>query len=157
MSFQTWTNTVPLLAVAAAGGYLTSSTLRRDNSTGVPSYIFPIVWTVLYAFLFTISWRMESRASSRTDALRFFGFFESQLACNALWSFVATARQPFSPYVSTGLILLMLYFTAMTIPQVRVDTVSLSFTIVYIAWLCVALVLSVIQIVKVRNALTRSL
>ncbi|HEX4309391.1 MAG TPA: TspO/MBR family protein [Acidobacteriaceae bacterium] len=94
---RSWISLVGFGAAVAAAGWFGSRYSPRDTRTKIwysrldkspltpPNYVFPIVWTALYALMAIGGWRVWTQPSSpdRSRALR---LWASQLASNAEWT-----------------------------------------------------------------------
>jgi benzodiazapine receptor len=100
-----------------------------------PSWVFPVVWTILY-ILMGIAFCIikDSKNSRRDKAIK---FFYIQLAINVLWSPVFFSLQL---YFASLIILLVLWVTVLitTIRFRIIDTTAGNLLIPYLIWLTFA-------------------
>lgn len=65
----------------------------KKPSWNPPDWVFPVVWTVLYAFMAIAAWLVWRAAGSFAAAAVPLGFFVLQLALNAAWSWLFFGRK----------------------------------------------------------------
>jgi tryptophan-rich sensory protein len=110
-----------------------------------PNYVFPIVWTTLYALL-AITLAQVFNAPQSNNKTILLALFAINLALNPIWSFAYFQYK--MPYISLGILLALigttlaiLYYTYKTLP------LWISILIIpYYLWLSFALLLSTVSL-----------
>ena len=79
------------LAVGGAAALLTGRAMAsfdtlRQPPLSPPGWLFPVVWTVLYALMGLASWLVWSTACPPEQKNTALGFYAAQLAFNFFWS-----------------------------------------------------------------------
>lgn len=132
-----------VLATSFAGSYFTSRNVRSvpKSPMSPPNYVFPIVWTILYALLAIAltSISLQSAAGA---------VFTTNLALNVLWCYLYFERRKAS---ASALCLVAIISTTVAIMWMsRRDAVVVGCMAPYLAWLIFALFLNV-QSVNVKR------
>jgi len=113
----------------------------RNPPLSPPSWVFPIVWTILYALMGTgayLVYRNEDSGTERTTAL---GLYVIQLGVNFLWSIIFFRFTLFPAAAFTALVLLILV-VAMINEFHRVNKTAAAINLPYLLWLAFAAYLS---------------
>lgn len=129
-------------AVGALSGWLTREGTRIYSTTiqqpplSPPGFVFPIVWTILYALMGIGAARvwLNSSGSIRARAILLFFF---QLAVNFFWSPIFFNLQAFG-FAFFWLILLWLLIFAMFRAFSRADPLAAWLQIPYLLWVAFA-------------------
>jgi len=102
-----------------------------------PKWVFPVVWTALYAFIAVSGW-LVWRESGVGPALIVWGV---QLALNAAWSwlFFGIRRMDWAFWDVSGLLVSVLLFIALALP---ISPLAAALFIPYLVWLGVAALLN---------------
>lgn len=100
-----------------------------------PGWVFPVVWTLLYALMGIALWRfVESARTARNRGLVLFG---TQLALNGLWSYLFFGlHQPGAALVEIAL--LWLAIAASLIAFARHSRIAAALLAPYLAWVSFA-------------------
>jgi tryptophan-rich sensory protein len=131
------------LAVGVAGSYFTMPQILTwyaglaKPSWTPPSFVFPIVWTTLYAMMAVSLWLLWDRVPHSTQRTSALGWFAAQLALNAIWSplfFGAHATR-----AALIVIVLMIVAIAMTIrASWPLNRLAAWLLVPYLAWVAYA-------------------
>ncbi len=107
-----------------------------------PGWIFPIVWTILYALMGLAAYLIYASACSDETKKRALGLYLAQLGVNFLWSIVFFT---FGAYGAALVVLLLLdYLVFMTIRAFReIRPVAAWLLIPYFLWILFATYLNV--------------
>ena len=128
--------------VGAASGLLSMDCMRSFSETvaqpplSPPGFLFPIVWTVLYA-LMGIGAARASMAAPSAGRSRGLNLFVIQLAMNFLWSPVFFCLKAFG-FAFFWLLGLLGAVILMTLEFRKTDRPAALLQIPYILWLCFA-------------------
>ena len=133
-----------LLAEAAGGlsGWLTREGTKAYSQTIVqpplspPGWVFPVVWTILFALMGIGAARIYLAPPSN-DRSRGLNLFISQLVVNFFWSPIFFNLQAFS-FAFFWLLLLLGLALAMTLTFRKSDTAAATLQIPYLLWLTFA-------------------
>ena len=96
----TWKSLVVLLVATLGAGALVGFLTQRDSSFyeslvkpafAPPGWVFPVVWTLLYAAMATAMWFVLR--SQGKDRFLLLGLYIAQLAVNLIWPFIFFVRQ----------------------------------------------------------------
>lgn len=107
-----------------------------------PGWVFPVVWTILYAVMGISAYLIYSsdrKALAKQDALRLYAF---QLVLNFSWSIIFFRFGAFT-LAAAVLIALLIAVIAMTVKFWRIRPIAGYLNIPYILWLCFALYLNI--------------
>ncbi|AIN73226.1 tryptophan-rich sensory protein [Flavobacterium psychrophilum] len=110
-----------------------------------PSWIFPLVWTILYILMgysFAIIWSNESQSKRNKETIKKAMFlFAVQLALNALWSVLFFGLcNPFLALIEILLLWLMILETIKMFT--KIDDFASKLLIPYLAWVSFAVILN---------------
>ena len=128
--------------VGAASGLLSMDCIRAFEDTisqpplSPPGFLFPIVWTLLYALMGIGAAMVSMTAASSTRSLGL-NLFVAQLAMNFLWTPVFFCLQAFG-FAFFWLLGLLGVVVWMTIEFRKTSTLAALLQIPYILWLCFA-------------------
>jgi len=128
--------------VGAASGLLSMDCMRSFNDTvaqpplSPPGFLFPIVWTILYALMGIGAARVSMTAPS-AERSRGLNLFVIQLAMNFLWSpvFFCLKAFAFAFFWLLGLLGIVIW---MALEFRKTDRTAAWLQIPYILWLCFA-------------------
>ena len=129
-------------AVGALSGWLTRDGMKAYTETiaqpplSPPSWIFPIVWTILYALMGIGAARVSLAPQSKERSLGL-NLFVIQLIVNFFWSPIFFNAQAFGTAL-LWLILLWLLVLAMILVFRKVDKSAGNIQIPYLLWLTFA-------------------
>ena len=129
-------------AVGALSGWLTRDGMKAYTETiaqpplSPPSWIFPIVWTILYALMGIGAARVSLAPKSKERSLGL-NLFIIQLIVNFFWSPIFFNAQAFGTAL-LWLILLWLLVLAMILVFRKVDKSAGNIQIPYLLWLTFA-------------------
>ena len=113
----------------------------RNPPLSPPGWLFPVVWTILYALMGIgayIVYRNDDADSDRNTAL---GLYVIQLGVNFLWSIIFFRFKLFAVAALTALILVLLV-AAMLLAFRKVNKTAAAINIPYLLWLIFAAYLS---------------
>lgn len=106
-----------------------------------PNSVFGPVWTVLYAMMAFVAWRILSAPATSTGRGAALAAFWVQLALNATWSFAFfAARSPLAGLVVIGALLAAIVTTIGLFR--RIDGLSAWLLVPYAAWVAYAAALN---------------
>lgn len=129
-------------AVGALSGWLTRNGMKAYTETvaqpplSPPSWLFPIVWTILYALMGIGTARVSLSPQSKERSLGL-NLFVIQLIVNFFWSPIFFNAQAFGTAL-LWLILLWLLVLAMILVFRKVDKPAGNIQIPYLLWLTFA-------------------
>ena len=129
-------------AVGALSGWLTRNGMKAYTETvaqpplSPPSWLFPIVWTILYALMGIGAARVSLAPKSKERSLGL-NLFVIQLIVNFFWSPIFFNAQAFATAL-LWLILLWLLVLAMILVFRKVDKSAGNIQIPYLLWLTFA-------------------
>lgn len=129
-------------AVGALSGWLSRSGMERYTQTvtqpplSPPSWLFPVVWTILYA-LMGIGAARVSKTAPRKARSRGLNLFVIQLIFNFFWSLIFFNAQAYGLALIWLLALWMLVL-GMALAFYKVDPVSGWLQLPYLLWLTFA-------------------
>ncbi|MBR4626377.1 MAG: tryptophan-rich sensory protein [Ruminococcus sp.] len=124
-----------------AGGFTSLYAEIRNPPLSPPGWVFPVVWTLLYALMGLgayLVFRREDSCSDRSTAL---GLYVIQLGVNFLWSILFFRFRLFGVSAFTALILLLLVL-AMILNFRKVSRTAALINVPYLLWLAFAAYLS---------------
>lgn len=133
-------------AVGALSGFLTREGTKIFNETvaqpplSPPSWVFPVVWGILYA-LMGIGAARISMASDSKERSKGLNLFIVQLVVNFFWSLIFFNAQAFG-FAFLWLLLLWALVLWMILTFWKVDPLSAKLQIPYLLWLTFAAYLS---------------
>lgn len=133
-------------AVGALSGFLTREGTKIFNETVIqpplspPSWVFPVVWGILYA-LMGIGAARISMASDSKERSKGLNLFIAQLIINFFWSLIFFNAQAFG-FAFLWLLLLWALVLWMMITFWKVDPLAAKLQIPYLLWLTFAAYLS---------------
>lgn len=123
------------LSALFTGGYSDFFDKYKEPPLLPPAWIFPVVWTILYAVI-GYSAYLVSRYESR-EAKRALTLYWIQLAVNFSWSIVFFRFEAI--WVAFGIIILLIVLVAMMINAFKkVEPAAAYLNIPYISWLLFA-------------------
>lgn len=113
----------------------------RNPPLSPPGWLFPVVWTILYALMGLgayMVYRNDDAGSDRNTAL---GLYVIQLGVNFLWSIIFFRFRLFAVAALTALILAILV-AAMILSFRKVNKTAAAINLPYLLWLIFAAYLS---------------
>lgn len=113
----------------------------RNPPLSPPGWVFPIVWTILYALMGTGAYLVYRNEDSGTERSASLGLYVIQLGVNFLWSIIFFRFRLFSVAAFTALVLLVLA-AAMVNEFRRVSRTAAVINLPYLIWLTFAAYLS---------------
>ncbi len=130
-----------VLSSLVSGGYGDYRTVNKPPLSP-PGWVFPVVWTVLYALIGAsayLVWSADAPELKKQNALRVYYF---QMILNFLWSIIFFR---FGLYTAAAaeLILLIAAVTVMTVKFFGIRPLAGYLNLPYIAWLLFALYLNI--------------
>ena len=124
-----------LISGAGAGFY---STVQQPPLSP-PGWVFPVVWTVLYALMGAASYRIwRSETAGRTGALV---FYAAQLAVNFFWPIVFFRLEAFGAAAAVLVVLNILVFLTI-LRFMKIDRPAAWLLLPYLLWTLFALYLN---------------
>lgn len=127
------------VALGAIVGLLTVPNSNIDSI--IPSWIFPIVWTILYVLMGVSSYIIYDKEGEIPR------IYVTQLIVNLLWSFIFFKFKWFV-FAFIWIILLFILVLRMIKEFRSIDKLAGNLQIPYLLWLIVAGVLNLIQIIR---------
>ncbi len=107
-----------------------------------PSWLFPVVWTVLYAVMGFSAYLIYSSEANQSDKTKALKIYWAQLAVNFLWSIVFFRFEALWPAVIVIIVLLVLI--AMMIAAFRkISPMAALINIPYLLWVVFATYLTI--------------
>ena len=138
-----------LVALAAGGiGSITQGTdvdvrylaLERP-AWAPPSWLFGIVWPVLYVLIGVAAWRVWRRAGGVRAAGTALGLWLAQLLVNAIWPGVFFGLEAFGPAIAI-IVLLDILVLATIVAFARHDRLAAWLLVPYLVWILYATALN---------------
>lgn len=137
-------------AVALAGSFFTSKSVKTDwfesirPSITPPSYVFPIVWNILF-FLIALSLYFAWTNSKKRQKLPIAAAFCINFALNISWSFFYFyLKSPLLAFIN--IIALIISIAFMIIVAKKASKTSAYLLIPYLLWVCFASVLNFLSV-----------
>ena len=133
-------------AVGALSGWLTREGMEVFNQTALqpplspPSFLFPIVWSILYALLGIGATRIYLSPPSKDRSLSL-NLYAVQLIINFFWSLIFFNAQAYG-FALLWLLLLWALVLWMVLTFRKVDPLSAWLQIPYVLWLTFAIYLN---------------
>ena len=113
----------------------------RNPPLSPQGWVFPIVWTILYALMGTGAYLVYRNEDAGTERSASLGLYVIQLGVNFLWSIIFFRFRLFSVAAFTALVLLVLA-AAMVNEFRRVSRTAAVINLPYLIWLTFAAYLS---------------
>lgn len=109
----------------------------RKPSWNPPKWVFPVVWTILYAFIAVAGWQVWGKVGISAPII----VWGSQLVLNAGWSWLFFgARRMDLAFINVSLLIVSVaLFIVLAWP---VSTLAAVLFIPYLAWVCTAALLN---------------
>jgi tryptophan-rich sensory protein len=126
---------IMVLATSLAGSYFTSKNVRSTpkSPSSPPDYVFPVVWTTLYALLAVALTRISLQSAAGT-------VFAINLVLNVVWCYLYFERRNVS--ASAVCLAAIIATTVAIMWMCRRDAVVVYCMAPYLAWLIFALYLN---------------
>ena len=144
---------VIIFSIAIGGSLFTSKETNGSWYDSVkpsitpPNWVFPIVWTILF-FLISISLYLAWMNASKKEKLEIVLVFEINLVLNLLWSiFYFGMKNPL--YAFFIIILLFISIISMIVITYRINKKSAYLVLPYLLWVCFAMLLNYLTILKI--------
>ena len=144
----TWRSLIVVLAATLGAGPLVGFLTQRDSSFyetlikpsfAPPGWLFPVVWTLLYAAMATAMWFVLRTGSA--DRFILLGLYIAQLAVNLLWPYLFFVQQSLG--LSFFWLLLLWMLAAIMLYQFfRESRIAGWLLVPYLAWITFAGVLN---------------
>lgn len=144
----TWRSLIVVLAATLGAGALVGFLTQRDSSFyetlikpsfAPPGWLFPVVWTLLYAAMATAMWFVLRTGSA--DRFILLGLYIAQLAVNLLWPYLFFVQQSLG--LSFFWLLLLWMLAAIMLYQFfRESRIAGWLLVPYLAWITFAGVLN---------------
>lgn len=138
---------IPLI-VGAAAGLLTRNATAAFGAVAVmppaspPSWLFPVVWTVLYTLMGIASYLVFSSDAEVRTRVRALTFYAVQLALNFLWPFVFFNAGAYAAAVAVIIVLWVLIIVTAVLFY-RITPAAGYLFIPYILWVTFAAYLNI--------------
>ena len=131
------TELVGVLSALLSGGFTDFYNTLERPPLQPPAWVFPVVWTILYAVMGYSAYLVSSSDSSHDCRKKALRLYFIQLALNFSWSIVFFRfGQLWAAFVV--LILLLTAVIAMVICFCKISPTAAYINIPYIIWLCFA-------------------
>lgn len=144
----TWRSLIVLLAATLGAGALVGFLTQRNSSFyetlikpsfAPPGWLFPVVWTLLYAAMATAMWFVLRIGSA--DRFILLGLYIAQLAVNLLWPYLFFVQQSLG--LSFFWLLLLWMLAAIMLFQFFRESIIAGWLLApYLAWITFAGVLN---------------
>lgn len=131
-----------VIVTAFLGSYFTAKTTKSrwyeciKPSLTPPSYVFPIVWTILYIFI-AIAF---SRSMTNNDIRKLFAI---NLILNVAWCFLYFSQKQL---ISSFIVISLLWITIAQIIYMTDDIITRRLMYPYLAWITFAAILNAMSI-----------
>ncbi len=109
----------------------------RNPPLSPPSWLFPVVWTVLYAVMGFSAYLIYRDEDSGSDRSRALGFYVIQLAVNFSWSIIFFRFRIF-PLAAFVALLLAVLVAGMILAFRKVNRIAAYINIPYLLWMTFA-------------------
>ena len=135
---------IPLL-VGALAGFLTKNDVKEFMATAKqpfftpPGWVFPVVWTILYALMGFAAYIIENTSSARKG--RALTIYYIQLFINFVWSFIFFSSGNYL-FAFIWIILLLIFVIATILEFKMIKSRAAYFLIPYLIWVSFAAVLN---------------
>lgn len=135
---------IPLL-IGALAGFLTNSDVKEFMATAKqpffapPGWIFPVVWTILYALMGFAAYIIENTSSPRKS--KALTLYYIQLFFNFVWSFIFFSANNYL-FAFAWIIILWLLIIATILEFKMIKTRAAYILIPYLIWVTFAAVLN---------------
>lgn len=107
-----------------------------------PSWLFPVVWTVLYAVMGFSAYLIYSSEANQSDKTKALKIYWAQLAVNFLWSIVFFRFEAL--WLAVAVILVLLALIVMMIAEFRkISPLAALINIPYLLWVAFATYLTI--------------
>jgi tryptophan-rich sensory protein len=132
------------LGVGAAAAILTTGNMKKYHAMKLPplsppSWVFPVVWTILYICMATAAWIIyRSGDPGRKTALR---YYAAQLILNGIWPLIFFNTNAYWVAFFWLVLLWYLIYTTMKL-FVQIDTTAGRLMLPYLVWSSFALYLN---------------
>ena len=146
MNWDKWKRYIPWIltseAVGALSGFLSRSGMKMYESAiakpqlSPPGWLFPVVWTVLYALMGIGAARIYNREASR-ERTRGLNLFVAQLIVNFFWTPIFFNAMAFG-FAAIWLVLLWILVLWMILTFRKVDPLAAWLQVPYLIWLTFA-------------------
>ena len=130
------------LSALLSGGFSDFFTKYKEPPLLPPSWLFPVVWTVLYALMGYTAYRIDSSSADRKNIRRALSTYWIQLAVNFSWSIVFFRFEALTPSAVIILLLLVLIILMIVLFH-RIDRLSAKLNIPYLVWVAFASYLNI--------------
>lgn len=111
-----------------------------------PSWLFPVVWTVLYAVMGFSAYLIYSSEANQSDKTKALKIYWAQLAVNFLWSIVFFRFEAL--WLAVAVILVLLALIVMMIAEFRkISPLAALINIPYLLWVAFATYLTIAIVV----------
>lgn len=125
--------------LSGTGGEIYNSFIKPAFSP--PSWIFPVVWTILYFLMALALYRILLHGQQGEDTSNAVFFFVAQLILNYIWSIIFFRFQLYG--VAFLEILLLLFFIIVTTVEfAKIDKKAAWLMVPYIIWVAFAAILN---------------
>lgn len=129
-----------IAGILSAGGTQLYNAVIMKPAFSPPAWIFPVVWTVLYALMGISAARITLAPASKERSWGL-NLFVAQLIINFFWPLIFFNTQAFG-FALLWLILLWVLVLAMILKFRKVDPLAAWLQIPYLLWLTFAVVLN---------------
>ncbi len=132
---------IPLIIGALAGGLTRGSIVQYDALVlppfAPPSWVFPVVWLVLYLMMGTANWLVAKADIPREEKKHAEILYAVQLAVNFVWPLIFFNTDQYGT-AFLWLLLLLALVLVMTAAAAKVNRIAAWLLVPYILWLLYA-------------------
>ncbi|MEM9837971.1 MAG: TspO/MBR family protein [Pseudomonadota bacterium] len=104
-----------------------------------PNWVFPVVWTILFAMMAIAGWRVWKAAG--VEAWPSLALFVLHLGVNAAWSYLFFGRRRLD-WAMVDVLTLAAMVAVLTLSFLCVDEIAALLLVPYLAWVCLAATLN---------------
>ncbi len=131
-----------LVSALLSGDFSSFFTKYDEPALLPPSWLFPVVWVILYALMGYSAYRIDASSADRKDKRRALTVYWIQLLVNFSWSIVFFRFEALI-LSSAVIVALLALIVLMIILFYRIDKIAAKLNIPYLAWVAFATYLNI--------------